>query len=171
MASYDEIDLRIEKVQDAVLNGRPEPEVAGRVDPYDVREHSRDVVGKVSGNRTDDRKDDVWRQVMQSHDFNWYAPKQLDEHPMVGPEKYIPKELDGVTDARGMPVENANLYWTRAHRVGQWRRDRPHWLPMAYTMDDLWTLFRSPEAFDTWITRYEMEKRAARMGVVLAGRR
>lgn len=154
---------RIEEVRRRVAEGRPDPHHAGPVDPYDVREATADALqGQVQ------RNPEAWVQVMEHHGFVWYEPRELDR--FVGPRRVIPSHLDGVLDAYGRPIDNSSLYVDMPHVDGQWRRDRPHPMPAAFTIADLFALFGTPEEFDTWIRGWADERRAARAGIRIARR-
>lgn len=145
-------DAQVRKVRDAVREGRQERPMSGPVDQYDVDNRAADILKA--------RDPEVWRTVMRYHAFVWLEPSQLDK--TIGMQKYIPSSLQGVVDQYGRPLANSNLYFERPHKFGQWRRDQPHWCPMAFTIEDLFGMFGYPEAFDRWIRQHETKLRMAR---------
>lgn len=139
------VEKKIDQIRTDVQRGRQEQTRTPVVDEYDKREHLKDAV---AGRHA---KDDVWNHVMNYHGFTWLSPKQLTRK--IGKEKYIPRLLEG--------TPNPNLYYERPHKVGQWRRDG-HWMPMSFTMADLWIFFGIPQQFDAWIRQQETQARKAR---------
>lgn len=153
------IDERVDRVRRAVRAGRPERRVSPVVDPYDVRESTRDQLEGAH-----EKRPEVWRQVMEAHDFVWFSAERMNH--VFGPLKVIPRTLAGLVDPRtGGAFENAHLYQIKPHEEGQWRRDHPRrW---GFTIADLCSEFGSPEAFDRWIRAYEARLSLARRGIVV----
>lgn len=123
-------------------------------DPYDQAQHRADVL------RGRDREAwEKWRQVMSYFGFIWMEPEQLNACPYVGPIKVVIQGSQGST------------YRLRSHKVGQWRRwaaptskhiNRDWW--MGLTMDDLLSMWESPERFDAWIRIKDDRIRAKHLG-------
>lgn len=160
-----EMHSRIEQVLDDVHRGRPEKNAKAPVDEYELRQHQE---AALAGRDKD--KNGHWRQVMEFFGFSWVEPKQLDER--VGPQRYIPSNLDGVHDRYGRAIPNTRLYWTRDHAVGQWRdvpdaRNRPHpaLRGMAFTMADLIGNYGKPEEFDKWAKAWIERWKKRRSGI------
>jgi hypothetical protein len=150
---------RIDAVRRRVREDRADPSLVGPVDPYDIRQHNLDALKGAQ------QKPEIWNQVMEYHGFTWYEPSELDR--LVGPMRVIPSSLKGLVDARGLEIRNSSLYQHQRHKVGQWRRDRPHPIPLAYTIEDLCALFQTPEAFDGWIKDHESKIRLGKLGIVV----
>jgi hypothetical protein len=156
--SDQEVEARIEKVRTRVRDGKADPRFVGPVDPYEIRERNQEALkGAVQ------RNPEVWNKVMESHGFVWYLPSQLDA--VVGTQRIIPRHLDGLFDGRGLPVENAHLYTTKSHEHGQWRRSLP--TKMAFTVEDLFSLFRTPEQFQTWVREQDRKFELRKKGILL----
>lgn len=147
-----EADARVEAVRQSVREGRPENLRSGSINPREIQEAHAEM------RRGAERRADEWRQVMERHGFRWFEPAELDR--TIGPLKYIPPQIEG--------QPNTELYWTKPHEVGQWRRPPSHRDPMAMTVDDLIGLYRTPEVFAEFIERRDSERAAARMGIKLA---
>lgn len=153
-----EIDARVDRVRRAAREGRKEASVTPIVDAYDLRESKKDQLkGRAQ------REPDLFRAVMESHGFVWFEPQQLNY--FIGPQKMIPRTFEGLVDAYGRPIENDEVYAYKPHTAGQWRRQRP--MPMAFTIEDLFSMYETPEDFDRWIRNVEIKRRLAAMGIVV----
>lgn len=163
----DEIGRAVQKVFDNQRAGRPSPVLNPYVDPKDLSENRADHLQGA------DRRPEIWQPVMEYHSFAWYEPTDLDR--LVGPLRFTPRHLKDLTDSYGRPLRLEGVWAERPHSEGQWRNDlKPdHWripakLKMAFTIYDLVTLFRTPEAFDQWFRDQVRLARAARAGIKLA---
>lgn len=182
-----QIDRRVDRIRRDVREGRPEKRLAEAADPYVVKAFEEDQ------QKGWDRKPEEWTKVMEHHGFQWYEAQELDAHPKVGPQAYIPSTLDAIENAPRMDPDLAdriergeilptgqvwNLdgrYKLRQQPCGQWRNDlhgnAPITLQGAFTLKDLITGFGEPpggpEAFDKWFSDRAMKFRAAAAGLVL----
>lgn len=152
--SQEPFDSRIESVRD---QHRRKPEHAAKpADPYDLREHTRDVLEGAH-----EKRPEIWRQVMERHGFRWYEPAELTRR--IGPQTIIPSQQVSLVD----PLARAE--YVRPHRDGQWRNDLharvPEGLRTAFTVVDLFGLFGTPERFDEWFQDRERRYYAARRGL------
>jgi hypothetical protein len=100
---------------------------------------------------------------MERHGFRWYPPEELTRR--VGPQTIIPSQEVALVD----PLARAE--YVRPHRVGQWRNDlhrnMPTALRTAFTVEDLFGLFGTPERFDEWfrerVSRFEARVAGVRL--------
>lgn len=155
--SESEQMARILQVRADVRKGRAESALVPSVDDYDRREYVADALKGAH-----EKTPEIWRQVMEAFKFAWLEPSELNQS--VGPMKVQPARLEGLVDAEGRPVPGGRLYWFREHKVGQWRNERLH---MAFTIEDLFGLFRDPETFDRWIREEIVKRRAKAAGLIV----
>lgn len=161
------IDAEIEKSRMAQRSGR-ERSVERGLDRQDREEHRKDLIaGRKAG------PDSPWKQVMESHQFVWYPPTELDR--LLGMQRLIPKSLEGVPDVaslRSRDVPNQHLWSFRPHPEGQWRNDLHRSIDrafrLAFTESDLLGLFASPADFALWIEEHFLNLRMGRAGLVRA---
>lgn len=187
-AQERQIDERVDQIRRDAREGRPERHVAETLDEHDLREFEADQL------RGFDRKRDLWDRVMEAHHFRWYEAPQLDAHPKVGPQVYIPTKLSDFTDPADVDplladaIERGEIdpsghvwnlgsqYRLRHNPCGQYRNDLHQQIPedmqMAFTVKDLVGHYGEPppgpEVFDRWFSRHALQFRAAAAGLVLA---
>lgn len=187
-AQERQIDERVDQIRRDAHEGRPERHAAEALDEHDLHEFEADQL------RGFDKKRDLWDKVMEAHHFRWYEAPQLDAHPKVGPQSYVPTKLSdfeapaeidpvladaihrGEIDPTGDVWNLGSQYRLRHQPCGQYRNDLHQQLPepmqMAFTMKDLIQGFgeppRGPEEFDRWFSRHALQFRASAAGLVLS---
>lgn len=155
-AEERQIEERVERVRAEVQSGKSERSQVAPVDPKDRHEAEADML---KGAR---RRDDIWDQVMNYHGFHWFEASECDA--IFGMENYVPTNIS-VGD---MEVPNpGGIYLSRPRKEGQWRHvGNSVMRPMAFTMNDLWGQFQTPEAFDTWFQDWYAKQRMRAIGLV-----
>jgi hypothetical protein len=130
------------------------------VDPYDVRQVREEHL------RGRDRDHyDRWKQVMEHHGFVFLLPAELDQHPLVGPQKVV-AGIGAVERHSDLQMEAGTIYRLRGHQEPQWRRFGRY--AETFTPADLITLFGdSPEVFHAWLTDHTTRRMARERGIVV----
>lgn len=148
----------VDRIRDRMASGAPPPSHGGPVDPYDLREFRRDAT-----KGQNEKGAEPWMQVMEAHGFRWYEPHQL--YQKHGPEIYLPAHLEGLVGPEGQQMLNPQLYQERMHLHGMFRLTVKGRDVEAFTVLDLVSMFRTPEAFDLWFREHQKKKAAAAAGV------